>query len=241
METQTEITGWFATGDFHPKKMSKAFFVTGTDTGIGKTHIACALLQAFAAQGQRVVGMKPVAAGCDDNGLYDDVQKLQAASNVQADIAHINPYRFAPAIAPHIAAQQERMEISFAPIIAAFKALQQQADVVIVEGAGGIAVPLNSKQDMADLALALDIPVILVVGMRLGCLNHALLSAQAIERKGLHLAGWVANYVTSDMPVAAENEKTLLHLLKAPFLGAVPYSTALPVAASGYLELAKIT
>jgi dethiobiotin synthetase len=223
--------------------MSKAYFITGTDTGIGKTHVACALLHAFAAKGRHVVGMKPVAAGCDDNGLYEDVQKLQAASNVRADMAHINPYRFPPAIAPHIAAEQAGVEISFAPIVEAFKVLQQQADVVIVEGAGGIAVPLNlnSRQDMGDLALVLDIPVILVVGMRLGCLNHALLSAQAIERKGLHLAGWVANYLTSDMPVAADNEKTLLHLLKAPFLGAVPYSTALSVAASGYLELAKIT
>jgi dethiobiotin synthetase len=229
--------------------MSKAFFITGTDTGIGKTSVACALLQAFAAQGKRVVGMKPVAAGCDSNGLFDDVQQLQAASNVQAHMAHINPYRFLPAIAPHIAAELAGVEISSAPIIAAFKALQERADVVIVEGAGGIAVPLNtalnttlnSNLDMADLALALDIPVILVVGMRLGCLNHALLSAQAIERKGLHFAGWVANYFTPDMQVATENEKALLHLLKAPFLGAVPYSTALPVAASGYLELAKIT
>ena len=225
--------------------MSKAFFITGTDTGIGKTSVACALLQAFAAQGLRVVGMKPVAAGCDGNGLFDDVQQLQAASNVQAHMQHVNPYRFSPAIAPHIAAELAGVEISLAPIVAAFKALQQQADVVIVEGAGGIAVPLNtilsSNLDMADLVLALDIPVILVVGMRLGCLNHALLSAQAIERKGLHFAGWVANYITPDMQVATANEKALLHLLKAPLLGAVPYSTALPVAASGYLELAKIT
>ncbi len=229
--------------------MNKAFFITGTDTGIGKTSIACALLQAFAAQGQRVVGMKPVAAGCDDNGLFDDVLQLQAASNVQADIAHINPYRFSPAIAPHIAAEQAGVEISFASIIAAFKTLQQQADVVIVEGAGGIAVPLhvtlngasNNNVDMADLVLALDIPVILVVGMRLGCLNQALLSAQAIERKGLQFAGWVANYVTPDMQAATANEKALLRLLNAPFLGAIPFSAALPVAASGYLELARIT
>jgi dethiobiotin synthetase len=221
--------------------MKNAFFVTGTDTGIGKTVVACALLHAFAAQDRRVVGMKPVAAGCDDDGMFDDVQKLQAASNVQADMAHINPYRFAPAIAPHIAAELAGVEISFAPIINAFKALQQQADVVIVEGAGGIAVPLNKHQDMADLALALDIPVILVVGMRLGCLNHALLSAQAIQHKGLRLAGWVANYLTPDMPVAAENEKALLQLLHAPLIGSVPYGAALSVAASGYLTLARIT
>jgi dethiobiotin synthetase len=222
--------------------MKQAFFITGTDTGIGKTRVACTLLHAFATQGQSVVGMKPVAAGCDSNGLFEDVQQLQAASNVQALMEHINPYRFASAIAPHIAAELEGVEITFAPIINAFDALQQQADVVIVEGAGGIAVPLNRHQDMTDLALALNIPVILVVGMRLGCLNHALLSAQAIKRKGLHLAGWVANHITLDMPASAENETTLLQRLEAPLLGSLPYSTAFPTAAgAAYLALAKIT
>ena len=165
--------------------MKQAYFITGTDTGVGKTRIACALLHAFAAQGKRVVGMKPVAAGCDADGAYQDVQLLTAASNVQADTSLINPYRFTPAIAPHIAAAQAGVEIQLDVIGNAFHALQQQAEVVIVEGAGGIAVPLNTQQDMADLALALKLPVILVVGMRLGCLNHALLSAQAIAHKGL--------------------------------------------------------
>lgn len=220
--------------------MKRAFFITGTDTGVGKTRVACTLLQAFAAQGQRVVGMKPVAAGCDENGVYQDVAMLQAASNVQAAIERISPYRFAPAIAPHIAAELAGLQISFAPIISAFQELQQQADVVIVEGAGGIAVPLNEHQDMADLVIALNIPVILVVGMRLGCLNHALLSAQAIEHKGLHLAGWIANYLTPDMPVAEENERTLLQRLQSPLLVSVPYATDIsPTTCAGLL--AKIT
>lgn len=204
--------------------MKKAFFITGTDTGVGKTRVACTLLQAFAAQGQRVVGMKPVAAGCDENGVFEDVAMLRAASNIEAAIEHINPYRFAPAVAPHIAAGLTGLQISFAPIINAFQVLQHQADVVIVEGAGGIAVPLNEHQDMSDLALSLNIPVILVVGMRLGCLNHALLSAQAIRQKGLQLSGWIANYLTPDMAVAEDNERTLLQRLESPLLASFPYA-----------------
>jgi dethiobiotin synthetase len=240
METTAQIPGWYATGDFYAKKMKKAFFITGTDTGVGKTRVACTLLQAFAAQGQRVVGMKPVAAGCDADGVFEDVAMLQAASNVQAPMERINPYRFVPAIAPHIAAEQAGKQISFAPIISAFQELQQQAEVVIVEGAGGIAVPLNEYQDMSDLVLALDIPVILVVGMRLGCLNHALLSVKAIRQKGLQLSGWIANYVSPGMPAAEENESALLQRLDAPLLITVPYAADISHTCRAGL-LAKIT
>lgn len=220
--------------------MTRAFFITGTDTGVGKTRVACALLRAFAAQGKRVVGMKPIAAGSDENGRFDDLEMLRSVSNVQAAMQHISPFRFAPAIAPHIAAQLAGIQISFEPIIKAFRELQRQADVVVVEGAGGIAVPLNEHQDMADLVVALDIPVILVVGMRLGCLNHALLSVQAIRHKGLRLSGWIANYVTSDMPAAKQNENALFERLEAPLLSSMPYATTFSLATCSGL-LAKIT
>ena len=162
------------------------YFITGTDTGIGKTLIACALLHAFSAQGKRVVGMKPVAAGCDDHGQNEDALKLRAASNVQATYGQINPYCFLPAVAPHIAAQQAGVEIQFARIASCYRELTAQAEVVIVEGAGGLLVPLNNTQDGADLALELGVPIILVVGIRLGCLNHALLTVAAINTRGLN-------------------------------------------------------
>lgn len=173
------------------------YFVTGTDTGVGKTLVSCALLHGFAAQGKRVVGMKPVAAGCDD-GLHEDVRQLRAASNVLASGGQINPYCFVQPVAPLLAAQFTGVSISFARIMESFSELNAQADVVIVEGVGGFRVPLTPEQDSADLAEQLELPVILVVGMRLGCLNHALLTAEAIAARGLTLAGWVANVVDAD-------------------------------------------
>jgi dethiobiotin synthetase len=199
------------------------YFVTGTDTNVGKTLISCALLHGFAAQGKRVVGMKPVAAGCDDKGRHEDVTQLSAAGNVAASKNQINPYCFVPAIAPHLAAQQAGVSISFARIVESLSALTAQADVVIVEGAGGFAVPLNAKQDSADLAQQLALPVILVVGMRLGCLNHALLTAEAIAARGLTLAGWVANVVDAEMAMLNENIAALQQRIAAPLLGVVPY------------------
>ncbi|MCX8519805.1 MAG: dethiobiotin synthase, partial [Methylophilaceae bacterium] len=168
----------------------RAYFITGTDTDVGKTYVASALLRNFVAQGWRAVGMKPVATG---DGQPSDVQILQAASNVDLPTPWVNPYHFVPAIAPHIAAQQEGTEINLQHILGAFQTLSSHADVVVVEGAGGFYAPLNASSNMADLALMLNIPVILVVGMRLGCLNHALLSVEAITQRGLPLAGWVAN------------------------------------------------
>lgn len=205
--------------------MKRGFFITGTDTGVGKTLIATALMQRFAASGNKVVGMKPVAAGAeftDGQWLNEDVSQLQVAANVDAPLASVNPYVFAPPIAPHIAAGQAGIVISLDKIKAAFSDLAELADVVVVEGAGGFLVPLNDRQDMGDLAAALGLPVILVVGMRLGCINHALLTVAAIEASGLPLAGWVANLVDAEMPCLEENLATLQQRIAAPHLGTVP-------------------
>ncbi|BCM25796.1 dethiobiotin synthase [Methyloradius palustris] len=207
--------------------MKQAYFVTGTDTGVGKTLIASALVYQFAQQDLKSLGMKPIAAGCelvDGNFVNEDVTQLIAASNVQAPVKLVNPYAFAPPIAPHIAAQQAGATISLDVIADAFMQLSALADVVIVEGAGGFCVPLDDHATMADLAVKLNIPVILVVGMRLGCINHALLTVEAIQSRGLKLAGWVANQLDPDMPVFEENIATLKLQIKSPYLGMVPWS-----------------
>ncbi|HZW26471.1 MAG TPA: dethiobiotin synthase [Gallionella sp.] len=198
------------------------YFVTGTDTGVGKTLVSCALLHAFSARGRRVVGMKPVAAGCDDD-MHEDVRRLRAASNVLAGLGQINPYSFIRAAAPHLAARFAGVRISFDRILEAYSELNAQAEVVIVEGAGGFRVPLNDEQDSADLVQQMNIPVVLVVGMRLGCLNHALLTAEAIAARGLTLAGWVANRVDPDMAMPDENIAALEQRIAAPLLGIVPH------------------
>lgn len=200
-----------------------SYFVTGTDTDVGKTLISCALLHGFAAQGKRVAGMKPVAAGRDESGQHEDVLRLRAASNVTSGIEQVNPYCFEPAIAPHIAAQLAGASIELARIVESYSALARQADVLIVEGAGGFLVPLNDRQDGGDLARHLGLPVILVVGMRLGCLNHALLTAEAIAARGLVLAGWVANGIDRNMAMQDENVAALRQRIAAPLLGIVPY------------------
>jgi dethiobiotin synthetase len=199
------------------------YLVTGTDTGVGKTLISCALLHAFAAQGKKVAGMKPVAAGCDEDGLNEDVKKLRAATNTLASLGQINPYSFVLPVAPHIAAHHAGVNINFERILESYSELAAQAEVVIVEGAGGFQVPLNDTQDSADLAAALGLPVILVVGMRLGCLNHALLTVRAIIDCGLTCAGWVANEIDADMAALDENIQTLQQRIKAPLLGIVEY------------------
>ncbi len=198
------------------------YFITGTDTGVGKTLISCALLHGFAAQGKRVVGMKPVAAGCADGGQHEDVRQLRAASNVLASGGQINPYCFMQPVAPLLAAQFTGVGISFARILESFLELNAQAEVVIVEGVGGFRVPLNPGQDSADLAVQLGLPVILVVGMRLGCLNHALLTAEAIAARGLTLAGWVANVPDEGMAMLNESIAALRQRITAPLLGVVP-------------------
>ncbi len=206
--------------------MSRGYFVAGTDTGVGKTLVSCALLRAFAAQGKSAVGMKPVAAGCENSALgllCEDVEHLMAAGNVAAPRELVNPYAFCPPVAPHIAAAQAGAEIRLEHIAESFARLRALAEVVVVEGVGGWRVPLNEREDAADLARRLGLPVILVVGMRLGCLNHALLSAAAVEASGLKLAGWVANRIDPAMPVFEENLRTLEKRLAAPLLGVVPH------------------
>ena len=201
------------------------YFVTGTDTDVGKTLISCALLHAFAEKGRRTIGMKPVAAGCDANGQNEDVSQLLACSNLTATPEQINPYCFPQFMAPHIAAKNAGVRIEFAPILAAYQKLAAQADVVIVEGVGGFRVPLNDSQDSADLAVLLGLPVILVVGMRLGCLNHALLTYRAINECGLTCAGWVANVLDGEMPALPENIEALQQRIATPLLGVVPHQS----------------
>ncbi|MPS49948.1 dethiobiotin synthase [Methylobacillus sp.] len=204
----------------------QAWFVTGTDTGVGKTMVSSMLVRQFAARGLRSVGMKPVASGCerrDGRLISEDVTQLLAASNVDLPLSDINPYAFEPAIAPHIAAKQAGVRIDLEPIAAAFRRLQAQANVVIVEGAGGFYVPLDEQHDMADLAAKLGLPVILVVGMRLGCINHALLTAEAIRQRGLTLAGWVANQVDPGMAMLEDNLQTLKQRMPSIYLGFIPW------------------
>ena len=197
--------------------MKKVFFITGTDTNVGKTHVACRLINDYVAQGYKVIGMKPVAAGCelvDGAWVNEDVLKLEAASNVKAPRSLTNPYSFKEAIAPHIAAELAGINIEISVIKQAFDALTELADIVIVEGAGGFLVPLNQKESIADLATALNIPIILVVEMKLGCINHTLLTLEAIQSRNLTLHGWVANQIGSKMPMLAENEATLMRQIK---------------------------
>jgi len=220
--------------------MKRAYFVTGTDTGVGKTLIACALLHAFARSGKSVVGMKPVAAGCDAL-LCEDVAALRAASTVDAPREWVNPYALQAPVAPHLAAQQAGIALEIAPMLNAFRQLQTLADVVIVEGVGGWMVPFNATQSSADLAQQLGLPVILVVGMRLGCLNHALLTAQAIRAQGLQLAGWVANRIDPAMALCDENVQALQARLDAPLLGIVPHNAAPEArAVAALLDLSRL-
>ena len=218
--------------------MSPAYFLTGTDTEIGKTFITCALLHHAAQRGLKAAGIKPVAAGTDAAGVNEDVASIRAASNLALPPKIVNPYCFKAAIAPHIAAAEEGVTIDFAPIAAACEHARQLADLLIVEGVGGFRVPLGVDRDSADLAVALGLPVILVVGLRLGCINHALLTAEAIATRGLTLAGWVANRIDPAMPRQEENIAALAARLGAPLLGSVPHvADGGPAAAAACLSL----
>ena len=209
--------------------MARGFFVTGTDTGVGKTLVACAILHAFARTGKCVAGMKPIAAG-SENGRWADVEALAGASTVRAAARIVNPYAFEQAVAPHIAAELAGIEIDLEAIARAYEELSGIAEVVVAEGVGGFLVPLNDRQTSADLAKRLALPVVLVVGMRLGCLNHALLTWRQIEAWGLRCSGWVANCILPDMPYLEENIRALEQRLACPLLGAVPFQRE-PVAA----------
>lgn len=207
--------------------MSKAFFITGTDTDAGKTTVAAGLLCAARRLGFSTLAIKPVASGCDltAQGLRNsDALALAQHSSIKLPYAHINPFAFTPAIAPHLAAQLAGVKLNVETLQnACSQVLSQQADLTLIEGAGGWRVPISANQTMADLAKALQLPVILVVGVRLGCINHALLTAEAIARDGLELAGWVANYVEPDMPALAENLISLEQHLKTPCLAQIPW------------------
>ena len=203
----------------------RGWFITGTDTEIGKTFVACALLHAFRRTGMAALAMKPVAAGVDAHGLNEDVERLLAASSMQPTRTLVNPYGFRAAIAPHIAAAEEGRRIELPQIAATLSTLLTMADVVLVEGVGGFCVPLGDNHDTADLASLLALPVILVVGMRLGCINHALLTQQAIAARGLPLAGWVANRIDPAMARFDENLAALQARLPAPLLGVVEHGT----------------
>ena len=216
-------------------------FVTGTDTGVGKTVVACALLRAFAARGLRAAGMKPVAAGAERAGgelQNADVQALLAAANVTAPRELVNPYCLAQPIAPHIAAAQDGTAISLDRIEHCYRELRARGDVVIVEGVGGFKVPLGPHVDSGDLAVRLALPVVLVVGLRLGCLNHALLTAEAIAARGLTLAGWVANHIDPKMDAVDENVAALRERLPAPPIARIAFTAQIdPRAIASQLDL----
>ena len=205
----------------------RSLFVTGTDTGVGKTVVACALARAFAAAGERVAVMKPVASGAErtPEGLRNaDALALMAAATVPLTYAEVNPYCFEPAISPHIAAEEARISVDVGLIAAALTVLEGRSDRVVIEGAGGWLAPINARESMGDLARALGVPAVLVVALKLGCLNHAALTRRAIEADGVPLAGWIANRASAPMDREAGNLATLTLLLGSEPLAVVPWA-----------------
>lgn len=201
-------------------------FITGTDTGVGKTLVSCALIHALVVRGCTVAGMKPIASGSEStvDGLRNsDALALQHAANVRADYATINPYCFAPAIAPHLAAREMGVAIELDVLQHAYQQLAEHAEIVIVEGAGGWRVPLEPQGYLSDFPEQLKLEVILVVGMRLGCLNHALLTAEVIQSGPCRLGGWVGNVIDPHFAPLQENLATLRERLTVPCLGLLPY------------------
>lgn len=217
------------------------FFITGTDTGCGKTEMTLGFMAALQARGWRVLGMKPVASGCHegaDGWRNADAERILAQGTLAAPYALVNPYAFAPPIAPHVAAAQSGVAIELERIGAAHAQLSRLADWVLVEGVGGWRVPLGPACFVDDLPRALGLPVVLVVGLKLGCLNHALLTAESIQTSGLELVGWVANQVEPDMLALDANLETLHRLIPAPCLGVVPWmAEPAPAAIAARLRL----
>lgn len=215
--------------------LSRAWFLTGTDTEIGKTFVTCALLHRARRDGLGALAMKPVAAGADlidDHWINEDAARLRAAGSFDPGLDLLNPYCLKEPIAPHIAAAEEDVTIEPARIADALRQLRAQADIVVVEGVGGFRVPLGPQYDTAELARDLALPVILVVGMRLGCINHALLTAEAIAARGLTLAGWIANRIDPAMLRFDDNLAALTERLPAPLLGVVPHLAEASAAAA---------
>ncbi|MBS0319243.1 MAG: dethiobiotin synthase [Proteobacteria bacterium] len=207
--------------------MSGGVFVTGTDTGCGKTAVTVLLARALAAAGRRVATMKPVAAGIADGAtLNDDVAALRAAANVAAALADVNPYAFREAIAPHVAARLAGHTLDLDVMAAAHARLAARAEVVLVEGAGGARVPLGGGADMLDVASRLGLPVLVVVGVRLGAINHALLTLDAVRARGLRLAGWVANRVDPAMPFADDTVAAIAGYAGVPPIADVPFGAS---------------
>ena len=206
--------------------MSAAYFITGTDTDAGKTTVAAGLLHAARLSGLSTAAGKPVASGCivTPQGLRNsDALALQAECSITLSYDEVNPVAFEPAIAPHLAAREAGVGLTVRSLLQPMQhILSKQADFTLIEGAGGWRVPLADQSNLSDLAIALGLPVILVVGVRLGCINHALLTAEAIARDGLHLAGWVANIIDGKTSRLEENLATLAERLPAPCLGRVP-------------------
>jgi len=223
--------------------MPSALFVAGTDTGIGKTHAACTLLHALQLAGHRVCGMKPVASGCleTSEGLRnDDALALQAASSTPLPYEAINPVALREPLSPHLAAAYEGVTIRMPPLREAFERLCAAHDGVVVEGVGGWRVPLSPDLLASDIARQWQLPVILVVGLRLGCLNHALLSAEAIAADGCRLIGWIGNRIDPAMLAVEDNLATLRERLPAPCLGVLPHGLP-PMDAAHRLDLAALT
>jgi len=225
--------------------VSAAFFIAGTDTDAGKTTVACGLLYAARRAGLSTAAAKPVASGCEATpaGLRNgDALALLGECSLALDYAEVNPFAFAPAIAPHLAAREVGVELNAAALLAPVReVLARGADFTLVEGAGGWRVPLAGRESLSDLAVALGLPVILVVGVRLGCINHAVLTAEAIARDGLELAGWVANVVDPATSRLDENLATLAERLPAPCLGCIPHlPEASPAAVAAHLELGAL-
>lgn len=211
----------------------RGWFVLGTDTGVGKSRVACALLEGVRRGGLHGLGMKPVATGFfrqGDRWVNEDVELLKhhgdstlKHSGGRVPEEWINPYGFEPPIAPHLAAHRQGVNLSFGVMRTAYQHLQSETDCLVVEGAGGVLVPLGEEGDMVDLAQSFALPVILVVGLRLGCLNHALLSAEALQHRSLPWAGWIANCLSPDLEEEEGQIRTLQARLPGPFLGRYPY------------------
>ena len=211
-----------------------SLFVTGPDTGIGKSVASAALLHAWRARGLRAVGMKPVASGCEPTAQgwrNEDALALQAASDPVPAYADVNPYALEHPLAPELAAADAGVRIALPPILDAYARLRAQADLVVVEGVGGWMAPITAELDQQALARALDLPVVLVVGVRLGCITHARLTARAILADGLHLAGWIANEIDPAMARVDDNVAILQRVLPAPCLGRLPHAAAVDAAA----------
>lgn len=223
--------------------MSKGLFVTGTDTEIGKTYVSAEIIRTLVNGGNRVASMKPIASGgFEDSGrLYnEDALTLMQAANVSMTYAQANPYVFEPAIAPHLAARDLGVQMSIGLICDIFAELAGRSDWVIVEGVGGWLVPIGAGHTLADLAQALSVPVVLVVGIRLGCINHALLSVESIMRHGLTLAGWIANHCEPGTERAADIVSTLEELISRPRLATIGYGQASSGADDGPIALASL-